>query len=65
MKHITKITLAIVFTASQIQTLSAQTPGFDDDVIDAPATPVDQGLVPMIIIGIILIYFFKTKTSKS
>jgi hypothetical protein len=61
MKQITKITIAVVFTMAQIQSLSAQTPGFDDDVQDVP---VNQGIIPMLIIGIFLIYFLKSKPSQ-
>ena len=60
MKLMTKIVWAVVITLTQIQTLTAQTPGFDDDVQDVP---VNQWIIPMMVLGILFaansINFFK------
>ena len=38
-------------------------PGFDDgdDVVDVPAAPIDDWVVPMAVLGILLIYYFYKK----
>lgn len=61
MKQITKITIAVVFTMAQIQSLSAQTPGFDDDVQDVP---VNQGIIAMAIIGIAFVFLLIRKNKR-
>lgn len=61
MKQITKITIAVVFTMAQIQSLSAQTPGFDDDVQDVP---VNQGIIAMAIIGITFVFLLIRKNKR-
>lgn len=61
MKQITKITIVVVFTMAQIQSLSAQTPGFDDDVQDVP---VNQGIIAMAIIGITFVFLLIRKNKR-
>lgn len=61
MKQITKITIAVVFTMAQIQSLSAQTPGFDDDVQDVP---VNQGIIAMANIGIVFAFLLIRKNKR-
>ncbi len=61
MKNKTKIKYSIAIILFQMQTLFAQTPGFDDDVQDVP---VNNWIVPMAILGLIMVYFFIKKKSK-
>jgi hypothetical protein len=61
MKQFTKKVLAIVITMVQIQSLNAQTPGFDDDVQDVP---VDQGILFLTIFGIAFAAMVVKKTQK-
>jgi hypothetical protein len=61
MKNKTKIKYSISIILFQMQTLFAQTPGFDDDVQDVP---VNNWIVPMAILGLIMVYFFIKKKSK-
>ena len=58
MKNSTKIRYSISIVLLQVQTLFAQTPGFDDDVQDVP---VDNWIIPMTILGVALMYFFIKK----
>ena len=58
MKNSTKIRYSIAIVLLQVQTLFAQTPGFDDDVQDVP---VDNWIIPMTILGVALMYFFIKK----
>lgn len=46
---------------AQIQSLSAQTPGFDDDVQDVP---VNQGIIAMAIIGIAFAFLLIRKNKR-
>ena len=58
MKNSTKIRYSIAIVLLQVQTLFAQTPGFDDDVQDVP---VNNWIVPMTILGLTMVYFFIKK----
>ncbi len=62
MKTSKKIQLAVLVALSQVQYITAQTPGFDDDVQDVP---IDQWVVPMVILGVTLMYFFIKKFRRS
>lgn len=60
MKNSTKIRYSIAIVLLQVQTLFAQTPGFDDDVQDVP---VDTWILPMALLGMgIMFYFIKKKS---
>jgi hypothetical protein len=61
MKNSTKIRYSIAIVLLQVQTLFAQTPGFDDDVQDVP---VNNWIVPMTILGLTIVYFFIKKKSQ-
>jgi hypothetical protein len=61
MKNKTKIIYSLAIVLFQMQTLFAQTPGFDDDVQDVS---VNNWIVPTVILGIIVVYFFIKKKSK-
>jgi hypothetical protein len=61
MKNSTKIRYSIAIVLLQVQTLFAQTPGFDDDVQDVP---VNNWIVPMTILGLTMVYFFIKKKSQ-
>lgn len=54
-----QLVVILVFLAQFVQ---AQ-PGFDDgdDVVDVPAAPIDDWVVPMGVLGILLIYYFYKK----
>ena len=58
MKTSKYIQLAVLVALSQVQFITAQTPGFNDDVQDVP---VDTWIIPMIILGVALMYFFIKK----
>ncbi len=58
MKNSTKIRYSIAIVLLQVQTLFAQAPAFGDDVQDVP---VDNWIIPMIILGVALMYFFIKK----
>ncbi len=62
MKTSKKIQLAVLVALSQVQYRTSQTPGFDDDVQDVP---IDQWVVPMVILGVTLMYFFIKKFRRS
>ncbi len=63
MKTSKKIQLTILVALSQVQFITAQTPGFEDDVQDVP---VDKWVIPMVILGVVLMYFFiKMKRQSS
>jgi hypothetical protein len=62
MKNSTKIRYSIAIVLLQVQTLFAQTPGFDDDVQDVP---VNNWIVPMTILGVALMYFFIKKKRQT
>lgn len=46
-----------------VQFAQAQ-PGFDDgdDVVDVPAAPIDQWLLPMFVLGLVLVYWYTRKS---
>ena len=50
---------------SSISSIKAQ--GFDDDVIDnpAPAAPIDNWVMPMLLLGILLMFYFYKKRQTS
>lgn len=54
MKNKTKIKYSIAIILFQMQTLFAQTPGFDDDVQDVA---IDIWIVPLMLLGIGMILF--------
>lgn len=62
MKTSKKIQLAVLVALSQVQFIAAQTPDFDDDVQDVP---VDNWVIPMVILGVTLMYFFIKKFRRS
>ena len=61
MKNIkNNITRILLFTSALA---TAQTP-FDDDVVDVPAAPIDDWMIPMFLLGIAIIaYYMKKKQS--
>ena len=58
MKNKTKIGYALVIALAQIQSISAQTPGFTDDVQDVP---IDNWILPMLLVGAGLVFFYLKK----
>ena len=61
MKNSTKIRYSIAIVLLQVQTLFAQTPGFDDDVQDVP---VDNWILPMALVGVCSLFYFIKKQTK-
>ena len=61
MKNSTKIRYSIAIVLLQIQTIFAQTPGFDDDVQDVP---VDNWIIPMALLGLGIVFFTIKKKSQ-
>lgn len=61
MKNSTKIRYSIAIVLLQVQTLFAQTPGFDDDVQDVP---VDNWILPMALVGVCSMFYFIKKQTK-
>lgn len=64
MKNNNKIKFSIAIILFQIQSIFAQAPSFNDDVEDVtPAAPIDSWTVPMILIGLGIVYIiFKKRT---
>lgn len=62
MNSLNKITWSLLFI---FQTLVIQAQSFDDDVQDVQDMPVDNWRIPMVILGVILIYFFIKKKRQS
>ena len=58
MKNKTKIGYALVIALLQIQSISAQTPGFTDDVQDVP---IDNWILPMLLVGAGIVFFYLKK----
>lgn len=54
-----------MFLLCQVPTIVAQTPGFEDDVVDVPAAPIDQWVLPMIVLGIAMRYYFMKKKKQA
>ncbi len=50
----------VVFVCSTISTFAQDEPTFDDDVLDnpPPTAPIDFWLYPMILLGLLYVYFF-------
>ena len=61
MKNRTKIQYAIVIALLQIQSIFAQAPVFDDDVQDVPAAPINDWIIPAIVVMIVMVYFYFLK----
>jgi hypothetical protein len=65
MKNKTKIKFSIAIVLFQIQTLFAQGPTFTDNVEDVPASPVDNWIAPMVLVGLGIVFFFIKKKAQS
>lgn len=64
-----KLIYILLFSISGITNLHAQDPGFGDegggDAQDAPRTPIDDIIIPLLITGILTsIYFIKKKKNQ-
>lgn len=62
MKNSTKIRYSIAIVLLQIQTIFAQTPGFDDDVQDVP---VNDYIPVLFILGIATAYWILKPKAKA
>jgi hypothetical protein len=40
-------------------------PGFDDDVPDNPAAPIDSWIIPMVVLALLIMYYYNKNTKRS
>lgn len=62
-----RIQYQLVVTVLFLAQFAQAQPGFDDgdDVVDVPAAPIDDWILPMAIIGIVVMYYFIKKKRQS
>jgi hypothetical protein len=45
--------------------VQANPPGFDDDVPDNPAAPIDSWIIPMVVLALLIMYYYNNNTKRS
>jgi hypothetical protein len=45
--------------------VQANPPGFEDDVPDNPAAPIDSWIIPMVVLALLIMYYYNKNTKRS